>query len=56
MKIFRDKGVTMTSSFNSKAPSNFWSNLLKSIKISNAGNFGNTGPISKIPTLLSSET
>ena len=29
--------------------------LLKNIKISNAHNFGNTGPISKIPTLLSSE-
>jgi len=30
--------------------------LLKNIKISNDHNFGNTGPISKIPTLLSSET
>jgi len=29
--------------------------LLKNIKISNVYNFGNTGPITKIPTLLSSE-
>jgi len=29
--------------------------LLKNIKISNAHNFENTGPILKIPTLLSSE-
>jgi len=29
--------------------------LQENIKISNAHNFGNTGPISKIPTLLSSE-
>jgi len=29
--------------------------LLKNIKISNAHDFGTTGPISKIPTLLSSE-
>jgi len=28
---------------------------MKNIKISNAHNFGNTGPISKIPTLLGSE-
>jgi len=29
--------------------------LMKNIKISNAHAFGNTGPISKIPILLSSE-
>ena len=33
---------------------NFWSSPLE-IKISNAHNVRNTGPISKIPTLLSSE-
>jgi len=51
MKIFRDKRVTLSWSSNSKT----LRILLKNIKISDAHNFGNTGPILKIPTLLSSE-
>ena len=48
----KDKGVTLSWSSNSKTPRIFGPLLLKNIKISNAHNFGNTGPISKIPTLL----
>ena len=55
MKIFRDKGVIINWSSNSKTPRIFHPILSKNIKISNAHNFGNTGPIVKIPTLLSSE-
>jgi len=57
MKIFRDKGVTLSWSSNptAKIQELFGPILLKHIKISDAHNFRNTGPISKIPALLSSE-
>jgi len=47
-------GVTISWSSNSKLPKLFWCNLEKHQNL-RSHNFGNTGPIKKIPTLLISE-
>jgi len=55
MKIFKIKEWQSIEVLTAKLQEFFGPILLKNIKISNVHNFGNTGPILKIPTWLSSE-